>query len=57
MDLDSRLVERWRPRDDRPEILTDRIVWHTGGTAEPLALELTTFFRDVIGDDATAGAP
>lgn len=31
VDLDARLVERWRPSDDRPEILTDRLEWRPAG--------------------------
>ena len=27
VDLDSRLFERWLPRDERPEILYERIAW------------------------------
>ena len=27
VDIDSRLVERWRPRDEKPEILREKIEW------------------------------
>jgi Uma2 family endonuclease len=40
VDTDSRLVERWRPADERPEILAERLVWHPEGAREALALEL-----------------
>src|SRR3989441_7925576 len=31
VDLDARLVERWRPDDERPEILRERLGWRGGG--------------------------
>src|SRR2546428_4364189 len=31
VDLDARLVERWRPDDERPEILRERLEWRGGG--------------------------
>ena len=27
VDLEARLVERWRPADERPEVLTDTLTW------------------------------
>jgi Uma2 family endonuclease len=44
IDLESRLVERWRPGDDRPEILTQAIVWQGPGSTEPLTMSLPGFF-------------
>src|SRR5437868_12995834 len=29
VDLDSRLFERWRPNDERPEILVELLAWHS----------------------------
>ena len=48
VDLDARLIERWRPEDDRPEILTDQLAWSPAGSADPLALSLPEFFTTVI---------
>jgi Uma2 family endonuclease len=50
VDLDARLVERWRPADSRPEILTDRLAWQPTGAAEPLELDLTEYFQEVTGE-------
>ena len=49
VDIDARLVERWRPHDERPEILTERIVWQPDGGPVPLVVELAEYFSDVWG--------
>ncbi len=48
VDVDARLIERWRPRDERPEILVDRIEWQPADAATPLAIELGGFFRRAL---------
>lgn len=52
VDIDARLVERWRPGDERPEIVEERLVWRPDGVAESdaLAIELPKYFADVIGE-------
>jgi Uma2 family endonuclease len=50
VDLDARLIERWRPADERPEILTDQIEWQPDPTHPPLAMELPAFFAEVWGE-------
>ncbi len=50
VDLDSRLVERWRPGDERPEILSDRMLWEPEPNIEPLAIDLTAYFTETLGD-------
>ena len=50
VDLDARLVERWRPADERPEIARDRLVWKSGPSAPPLEIELQPFFGRVHED-------
>jgi Uma2 family endonuclease len=49
VDLDTRAVERWRPADERPEILDDRLVWLPEGAAEPLEIDLPRYFTEVWG--------
>lgn len=49
VDLDARLVERWRPDDARPEILTERLEWRPRAEAAPFALELREFFDAALG--------
>ena len=51
VDLDARLVERWRPGDARPEVLTERVEWQPEAGLEPLALDLPLFFREGYGED------
>lgn len=49
VDLDSRLVERWRPGDDRPEILHETLTWQPSESAAPFQLDLVAFFAEVLG--------
>ena len=46
VELDARLVERWRPGDERPEILTESLSWHPATAAEPLTLDLPALFAE-----------
>jgi Uma2 family endonuclease len=48
-DLEAQLVERWRPGDDRPEILTDTLVWRPDPAGDPLTIDLAAFFTEVLG--------
>ena len=50
----SRLVERWRPVDERPEILTETLRWHPAGAADELLIDLTRIF-DASGPPDDAG--
>ncbi len=43
----SGLFERWRPDDERPEILTEQLIWHPDGASEPFILDLVSFFAEV----------
>ena len=48
VDLDARLVDRWRPEDTRPEIVGERLEWTAAGASGPLVIELGAFFSEVI---------
>ena len=60
VDLDARLVERWRPGDERPEILSESLVWQPGTAAgrvasatpvtpgAPLVLDLPALFAEAV---------
>ena len=48
VDLDSRLVERWRPGDERPEILSETLAWQVAEDAQPFELDLPAFFAEVL---------
>ncbi len=47
VDPASETVERWRPDDARPEIISERLEWHPEGAASPFALDLPAFFAEV----------
>ncbi|MEP7326082.1 MAG: Uma2 family endonuclease [Gemmatimonadota bacterium] len=48
VDLDARIVERWRPGDERPEIVADRLEWQTPEAGRSLVIELEAFFTEVV---------
>jgi Uma2 family endonuclease len=48
VDLDARLVERWRPRDDRPEIISEVLEWLPPGAGTPLRIDLAAYFSQVL---------
>ena len=50
VDLDARIVERWRPTDARPEILVETLTWLPSGTTEPFVMKLPEFFARVWGE-------
>jgi len=50
VDLDARLVERWRPQDERPEVLSQMLVWHPEGALEACTLDLPGYFAKVFGE-------
>ncbi|HEV2181401.1 MAG TPA: Uma2 family endonuclease, partial [Gemmatimonadaceae bacterium] len=50
VDIESRVVERWRSGDERPEILTDQLVWHPENAHESLHVALDDFFAAVHGE-------
>lgn len=49
VDLDARLVERWRPDDIRPEILDEQLVWAPAELQAPLTLDLPSLFATALG--------
>src|SRR2546422_6517563 len=50
VDLDARLVERWRPDDERPEILRERLEWREKGGGGGVALLVEgVFLAGVVG--------
>jgi Uma2 family endonuclease len=50
VDLDARLVERWRPVDTRPEVLDHEITWQPGPDVPPLRIDLDRFFVHVMDE-------
>lgn len=51
VDLDARLIERWRPGDQRPEIIRKRLEWLPEGAGEPFFLDLPELFAQVMGSE------
>lgn len=49
VDVDARLVERWRPGDTRPEIVSGTLEWQPRGDLEPLRIDLPALFDEVVG--------
>jgi Uma2 family endonuclease len=51
VDLDARLVERWRPGDERPEIVTEILRWEPVTGMTPVAIDLPQIFSGILGDE------
>ena len=49
VDADARLVERWRPGDSRPEIISATLEWQPRADIEPLQIDLPALFDEVVG--------
>jgi Uma2 family endonuclease len=54
VDLDARLFERWRPTDQRPEIVTETLEWNPAGATEPFRLDVIRYFADVFDEGIVA---
>lgn len=50
VDPDARLLERWRPGDERPEVVEGTLAWQPDGTRPPLLIDLPAYFAEVLGD-------
>jgi Uma2 family endonuclease len=50
IDLDARLIEKWRPGDQRPEISTQELTWEPKGLPHPFVLDVAEFFSRVWRD-------
>jgi Uma2 family endonuclease len=48
VDLDARLVERWRPKDERPEIVDETLSWRPAPSGAALSLDLAELFSEVL---------
>jgi len=56
VDPDARLIERWRPEDERPEILSEVMTWQPVAGIEPLVLDLPALFREGWEEDEGGAA-
>jgi Uma2 family endonuclease len=50
VDVDARVVERWRGIHDVGTVLTDRLVWQPDSATPPLTIDLDAYFDDVTGE-------
>ena len=48
VDLDARLFERWAPSDERPELLTDTLVWRPVGATAPFKMDVSSYFAAIF---------
>jgi Uma2 family endonuclease len=44
VDPSPRLIERWRPEDERPEIIRERMIWRPAGAGSALEFGLSDLF-------------
>jgi Uma2 family endonuclease len=51
IDERSQTFERWRPDDERPAILSERLEWLPQGAAEPFVLDLPAYFAEIIPEE------
>jgi Uma2 family endonuclease len=47
VDLDTRAFERWRPSDQRPELLSEVLLWQPLSTVRSLEIDLVKYFAEV----------
>ncbi len=50
VDVDARLVERWTPDADRPEIVSGTLTWDVAGTPVPCTIDLDALFAEALGE-------
>ncbi len=47
VDADARVIESWRPSDDRPAIVQGSLEWQPHEAVEPLVIDLVEYFAEV----------
>ena len=50
VDVNTRMVERWRPGDERAEFLADTLTWQPDPAVPPLTIDLPAYFAEVFGE-------
>ena len=51
VDIDARLVERWRPDESRPEVIDSVLEWRVNPDADAFVLDLLAFWREALGEE------
>jgi Uma2 family endonuclease len=49
VDLDARIVERWCPDEERPEVLAETLEWRPAGNDPVLTVDLASYFTAIAG--------
>ncbi|MEO8620906.1 MAG: Uma2 family endonuclease [bacterium] len=57
VDERSGTVERWRPDDDRPELVSEHLVWNPDGATVPFELDLVAFFAEITPPERDEDQP
>ena len=55
VDVDGRVIEHWRPLDERPAILDAVLEWRPNPAVEPFVIGLREYFAEVWGEGEPAG--
>ncbi len=50
VDSDARQIERWRPGDDAPDVLTDQLTWQPSAGGPVHQLDLDRFFQELSAE-------
>lgn len=50
VDPDARLVERWRPSDERAELISETLLWTPASDGPTLSINLPAFFRKALDE-------
>jgi Uma2 family endonuclease len=50
LDVDRRVVERWRAGEEVGTVFTERLTWQSDPNVPALPIELGDYFRDVTGE-------
>ncbi len=50
VDLDGRMIERWLPEDDRPEVEDQLLRWQSSPDREALEIRLPALFANILED-------
>ena len=50
VDADARTIERWRPGQDRPEMIDGVLRWEPASNVPPLDLDVEAMFEEALGE-------
>jgi Uma2 family endonuclease len=50
VNVNARVIERWRPGSEEAAVITDTLIWHPDPSHPPLAVDLRAYFGEVWGE-------